>query len=171
MGRNVADQGTEALTKRAGAFSPCTATETADSTHPQKLNKICRGQTIPEAVRPLSEQRHQRRIMTRDKTVRRMSRRRHKNRQEPKQNKASTRVGQVKVSPEGRSGRCTVRGNRGDGGRALCPGQWGKGWWAARHWWTEGPRLGTETHITSAHLHKEDTRSHMMGGWTAWEEG
>lgn len=41
------------------------------STHLQKLNKTCRGQTIPEAARPLSEQRHQEeRIMERDKTVR-----------------------------------------------------------------------------------------------------
>ena len=41
------------------------------STHLQKLNKTCRGQTIPEAVRPLSEQRHEEeRIMERDKTVR-----------------------------------------------------------------------------------------------------
>lgn len=41
------------------------------STHLQKLNKTCRGQTIPEAVRPLSEERHQEeRIMERDKTVR-----------------------------------------------------------------------------------------------------
>ncbi len=41
------------------------------STHLQKLNKTCHGQTTPEGVRPLSEQRHEEeRIMERDKTVR-----------------------------------------------------------------------------------------------------
>lgn len=40
-------------------------------THLQKLNKTFHGQTIPEAVRPLSEQRHEEeRVMERDKTVR-----------------------------------------------------------------------------------------------------
>ena len=57
--------------KRAGAFSPCTGGHYRGSTHLQKLNKTCRGQTIPEAVRPLSEQRHEEeRIMERDKAVR-----------------------------------------------------------------------------------------------------
>lgn len=41
------------------------------TTHLQKLNKTCRGQTTPEAARPLNEQRHkEERIMDRDKTVR-----------------------------------------------------------------------------------------------------
>ena len=45
--------------------------EHCGSTHLQKLNKTCHGQTIPEAVRPLREKRHEEeRIMERDKTVR-----------------------------------------------------------------------------------------------------
>lgn len=41
------------------------------TTHLQKLNKTCRGQTTPEAERPLNKQRHkEERIVDRDKTVR-----------------------------------------------------------------------------------------------------
>lgn len=56
-----------------GGFSasgPCTVGSTGQSgsTHLQKLNKTCRGQTKPEAVRPLDKQRHEEeRIMERYK--------------------------------------------------------------------------------------------------------